>query len=356
MSNKNEQSEFTKIVQQKMVSACCGSILTSLILTPMDVIRIRLQQQEMISPCSCTQTSAVGTRVPAIQDTSRLFWQSQCFENINCLPQSARFRGSFDAFLKISEREGTKTLWRGLSLNLIMAIPANVVYFTGYEYLRDSSYLRESWPTVNPLLCGAFARVIAATCIAPLELIKTKLQSIPRTNKSISTWTLIKDIGLETRCEIQCAGVFRSLFKGLSVTLWRDVPFSAIYWTSYELFSKGSIPTSDHSKIDSVYAKFASSFFAGLASGSLAAVVTHPFDVGKTRMQISAQPKANSISGVTLPNSTNSVPTLFEFLSRIRRTEGTRALYTGLPARMAKIAPSCAIMISTYEASKLLLG
>ena len=41
---------------------------------------------------------------------------------------------------------------------------------------------------------------------------------------------------------------------------------------------------------------------------------------------------------------------------KITRNEGLRALFTGFSARIAKIAPSCAIMISSYEGAKQLFA
>lgn len=79
----------------------------------------------------------------------------------------------------------------------------------------------------------------------------------------------------------------------------------------------------------------------------MAAVLTHPFDVGKTRMQI------------TYLNSTlekKPSKNMFKYLNQMRKSEGLAALYTGLVPRVIKIAPSCAIMISTYEVCKRLFS
>ena len=43
-------------------------------------------------------------------------------------------------------------------------------------------------------------------------------------------------------------------------------------------------------------------------------------------------------------------------LVRIARQEGVAGLFAGVTARVAKVAPSCAIMIGTYEIVKRALG
>ena len=116
-----------------------------------------------------------------------------------------------------------------------MAIPSNIIYFTGYEYIRDHSPIGNH--PLNPLFCGSLARTMLATFTAPFELIKTRLQAIPTDLKSSHhvLKNLLKDLmGLVKKDGIS------TLFKGLSITLWRDVPFSGIYWSSYEFLKKES--------------------------------------------------------------------------------------------------------------------
>ena len=92
-------------------------------------------------------------------------------------------------------------------------------------------------------------------------------------------------------------GGFRSLWKGLIPTLWRDVPFSGIYWMAYEYYKDSfirqmlateakDIETYNNDNIGS-FSLFKASFMSGAVSGGIATIITQPFDVLKTRRQAS---------------------------------------------------------------------
>lgn len=311
-------SEITQL--QRMLSACSGSLLTSFLVTPFDVVRIRLQQQVLLAP--------------AAECCRREVWWNDTRSCVVEAPCTTRpFGGTLGALATIARTEGPATLWRGLSLTLLMAAPSNIVYLTGYELLRDSSPIAHPW--LNPLLCGALARIIAGTCIGPIELLKTRLQSVPGGSQN-----MLKSMAADMKKEVIAKGP-SVLFRGLSLTLWRDVPFSGIYWASYEFFrSKLSASPQwqlTHNKDSNL---FIHSFISGSISGGIAACATNPFDVGKTRLQISSDAGHQKEKNVA------------KFMLDIARYEGFTALYVGLAPRLLKVAPSCAIMISSYELSK----
>lgn len=79
---------------------------------------------------------------------------------------------------------------------------------------------------------------------------------------------------------------------------------------------------------------------AGGVAGGLAAAITCPFDVVKTRAQLRV--------GDTHP--------VFHTVVRIARSEGPRGLFQGWSARAAKAAPACAIVLSAYEFIKHVYG
>lgn len=211
-----------------------------------------------------------------------------------------------------------------------MAVPATMVYFTLYDHLRfkiiSSFNHGETPPLWVPTVSGGLARTIAVTTISPLELIRTKMQS----NK-FTYW----QVGRFLKCSVKQDG-YLSLWRGLGPTILRDVPFSAIYWLNYEFYKM---------KFNQPRPSFSFSFVAGAAAGTVAAVITLPFDVVKTHRQI-------ELGEIVLGSkSKESVKTL-NMMKNIYNQRGINGLFAGLVPRVVKVAPACAIMISTYEFGK----
>jgi len=173
--------------------------------------------------------------------------------------------------------------------------------------------------------------------ISPLELFRTNMQHL---GPEGTIRTVFGQVATAVRS--QGASV---LFKGLVPTLWRDVPFSAIYWTGFESArSRLRVPLT--SLIGPGPAlEFSLSFLAGGASGALAAALTTPFDVAKTRTQI-------KLSTVGAPLPDKDALSILGQLRTIWRAEGIAGLTSGLSPRIFKVAPACAIMIGSYEFCK----
>ena len=167
---------------------------------------------------------------------------------------------------------------------------------------------------------------------------------------------------------VQAQG-YTSLWRGLTLTMWRDVPFSGIYWWGYEAIRNRltdlrdppgltTRPRSRSRGAENHTATFVDSFLAGAISGGLASIVTTPFDVGKTRQQV-LEHSPNNTGGSHAVSSKSEKATLRpeersmpRFLYSIWKDEGMAGLFRGWAARCLKVAPACAIMISSYEVGK----
>eukprot|EP00730_Choanoeca_flexa_P005073 TRINITY_DN11869_c3_g1_i1.p1 TRINITY_DN11869_c3_g1~~TRINITY_DN11869_c3_g1_i1.p1 ORF type:complete len:467 (+),score=55.01 TRINITY_DN11869_c3_g1_i1:111-1403(+) len=321
---------------QRMLSSGTGAVITSVTMTPFDVVKTRLQAQNQPTRPGCLPEYYCGTVEAGPICTY-------------CGKKRLRLNGTLDAFIKIFQHEGARSLWRGMIPTLVMAVPGTVIYFSTYDILRDTAAMKTS-AQLAPVLSGATARVFAATIVSPLELVRTKMQA-GQSNYS--------ELFSTVQRSIQSEG-YRVLWRGLGPTLLRDVPFSAMYWYGYEAFRSRLSYAVSGADFDFDHPSMPVAFAAGALSGSIAATLTLPFDVIKTRQQSLLGQHMNVLAteGVTGGSVSATVPQPFQkesalYIAKdVYRQHGLRGLWTGLTPRIAKVAPACAIMISTYEYSK----
>eukprot|EP00042_Codosiga_hollandica_P036462 m.279004 g.279004 ORF g.279004 m.279004 type:complete len:216 (-) comp54893_c3_seq25:116-763(-) len=188
-----------------------------------------------------------------------------------------------------------------------MAVPATVMYYTGYDHLKEALTGHVAKDLI-PLVAGPLSRGIVVTVVAPLEMVRTKMQA------THAAFTYKDLLG---RVEIAFASDgYRSLFRGLGATLLRDVPFSGIYWSGYE-YVKGQLS----SQCVDQPTPFRIAFVSGLLSGTVAATLTLPFDVVKTFQQSRIGELA--VDGQPIRESVR------DLMREIVRKDGLRGLFIG---------------------------
>ncbi|WWD22880.1 hypothetical protein CI109_107375 [Kwoniella shandongensis] len=269
----------------------------------------------------------------------------------------------------VRRETGVKGLWKGVGTAITMGIPSSAIYMLGYEHLltiispiftgsndpaRNASSLNRlttsssavsTSPSITasltpaPLIAGSMARTLSASIISPIEMFRTRLQALPSVERGTPTYaSTVRDMSNLVKGE-----GLTILWRGLGPTLWRDVPFSGIYWANFELLK--SLFTSPSSPLPPL-TPITTSFLSGFISGTFAAIVTQPFDVLKTRRQV-----FNPSPGCTTPRAA-TIPLALHVI----KTEGGAALFAGLSARCGKVAPACGLMIACYEGVGRWLG
>lgn len=140
-----------------------------------------------------------------------------------------------------------------------------------------------------------------------------------------------------------------NLWKGTGATLARDVPFSAVYWTMTERIKRkllsadgggGWMPEVGGAAGASGTRVVLANLAAGTSSGCVASFMTTPFDVIKTKMQ------------VVTPGSSGS--TMLDVMRTLFRAEGFSGFFAGWAPRVARTAPACGIVLTSYELLKML--
>jgi len=164
------------------VAALGGAVISAFLVTPMDVVKTRIQTQKL------------GTSSKGVAQT----------------------------FRTIVAKEGLPSLWRGLGLSTANAIPTVAVYLMAYDVVKEDLNRRPEFVSnaAAPLVSGTIARVIAVCLSAPLENARTMAQA------RSGAWQQLE-------LAVKQQGV-KALWRGFWPYLARDVPFSAIYWTLLE--------------------------------------------------------------------------------------------------------------------------
>lgn len=150
-------------------------------------------------------------------------------------------------------------------------------YSESYRRLQNFSY---------PVFwAGCVAGIVQGIITAPLELAKIRVQ-LQGKGVNPSTMTLAERQNMKYSGSIDCLwkilrteGI-HSFFKGMCVTLVREIPATGVYFFTYDELCKLGPRTETRNKTEPV-----TIIFAGGIAGILSWVVTYPCDVIKSRFQ-----------------------------------------------------------------------
>lgn len=390
----------TTSLSARIVSGSVGAIITSFTVTPLEVLKIRQQQlvvapnvsekgsrksnglssavaRQVIQRCSGCGTTVLMNNglMDCVVEKQKIpyFNNAQSFKSANGFGGQNSNLSIMKLLRNIYKREGFQGIYAGLGPTLLMSVPNTVLYFTSYDEIthrikrHNARFAADkgtfSLPSIPdwmiPLISGSTARLLATFTTSPLELIRTRQAAASTT---VNNKKIYRSLIEEVRITVKSHGGIQSLWKGLAPTLWRDVPFSAIYWLGIEeirfLLNEKNENTDE---ISSPLVVAWHSFVSGACAGMMAAFCTTPFDVVKTRIQSYEHDipgkvlalQCNHNGGTALPDF--SKRSTLEHLLHIHKIEGLSGLWRGNVTRMIKVAPACAIMISCYEVGKNVL-
>lgn len=374
----------------RIVSSSIGAVITALAVQPLEVIKVRQQavtrgsvapSSSLISSPSVFRCLECGTFVLDTVANGGVYRGTGSGESPAVQHSKQASLGTIRMSRNIFRSQGVAGFYSGLYPSLIMSIPNTVTYFSCYDeivsrmkgwrrrQMYDSSSnnitaIEGSYydQILTPLVGGIGARIFATMITSPLELIRTRQAG------NIASTSMMSEFRSVIRSSNSATNNLTSLYKGLVPTLWRDVPFSAIYWVGVETLKKEVFHFSeDQQEPPSSFIYMYHSFASGALSGMIAAACTTPFDVVKTRSQVAIPSSSPNIRKnlfhepnfncshqgreILFPSKRN----IFYQLHYIAKTEGIAALWSGNVARVLKIGPACAIMLTSYEYSKLML-
>eukprot|EP01022_Parablepharisma_sp_SALTPOND_P017073 TRINITY_DN2651_c0_g1_i1.p1 TRINITY_DN2651_c0_g1~~TRINITY_DN2651_c0_g1_i1.p1 ORF type:complete len:290 (+),score=13.04 TRINITY_DN2651_c0_g1_i1:112-981(+) len=230
--------------------------------------------------------------------------------------------------VRISERIKKGRLYSGFSCVLGASLPCNALFFFVYEYASAIilSKYKDQFKERKELVfftCATLAELVGSTLNNPIEVVRQNMQLLSYERPRDA----IKDIWVKT-------GI-RGFFSGYLPALCRTVPFSILQLPLYEHFQRVFSRKGgrwDHSK----------ALLSGGLSCLIAAIVTNPFDVIKTRMMANAANK-QELSAI-------------DWLKKTVRQEGLRGLLKGCHYRAVGMGVGGMFYYWCYAAAFKLFG
>ncbi|XP_032816885.1 peroxisomal membrane protein PMP34 [Petromyzon marinus] len=163
---------------------------------------------------------------------TRLKLQGAKFRNERI--EQTNYKGMFDAFRQIIEKEGVRALWNGTLPSLVLAFnPA--IQFMVYEGLkRQAASGKIKLNAMDIFIIGAIAKAIATTATFPLQTVQSILRfGQYESGSSSGVLGSLKNILLLISQRVRKQGV-AGLYKGLEAKLLQTVLTAALMFVLYE--------------------------------------------------------------------------------------------------------------------------
>jgi hypothetical protein len=231
----------------------------------------------------------------------------------------------------IHSRYGIRGFWRGGQVSALRVILGSGFYFAVVESLR-LRYIKFDKPS-QTFLSGAWiaalSRFITSTIFNPVNVLKVRMESFEG-----DRYRSMIDAILKIRKEEG----FRGFYTGLVPTYFKDVPHSALTYGFYEFYQH------IFNHIERTYTSL--NFLVGFLSAFSSTCLTQPFDVVRTRMQLSYVSR----------NPEHSYKGVIDAFTKIYSSEGTRGLYRGLIPKLIRKSSYSGMVTSVYEILRRSLG
>lgn len=276
------------------VAAGAGAgIATSLVVCPLDVVKVRIQGQ---LPSMSSQ--GVNWRAMSVAGSLQYIFRS----------------------------EGVRGLYRGLGTTMFTYIPAMAVYFPAYNWAKHYwiGPIRRRWGDVDVYSPSVhIAAAVTAGCMTntftqPLWLVRTRQMSASIPLGTISTLSKI----------VQKEGL-RALYKGLGSSMF-GLFHVIIQFPLYERLKL--VQRKNRSDPNTTW----QILLASTVSKVCASTTTYPHEIIRTRLQLQT-------------TETRNYRGIWDAVRRIAAEEGVRGFYGGLRVNVMRVVPASAITFISYE-------
>ena len=229
---------------------------------------------------------------------------------------------------------GFSGIYKGVGSAFVGSAPGAALFFVTYDLCK--SWLKEQREAGNNgigrshpgreafehMIAASLGEVAACAIRVPTEVIKQRAQA----SQHASSAAALRDIWSQRRSR-GLSYIWRELYRGWSVTILREVPFTVIQFPLWERLKQWRMQNTNWETVSAIE----SALFGSMA-GAVAAGITTPLDVLKTRIML-AEEKEHTLSLVT----------------RILRDSGPKVFFAGIGPRVIWISAGGAIFLGSYQ-------
>jgi solute carrier family 25 (mitochondrial S-adenosylmethionine transporter), member 26 len=220
---------------------------------------------------------------------------------------------------------GVRGIYNGLLIVTAGSAPSAALFFATYETMKSTlrpffqkQHEKETnHPALLHMAASSLGEIAACLVRVPVEVVKARMQ----TDATATLRDTITDL-IQTR----------SLYRGFGITLFREIPFCCIQFPLYEYLKQ------NYAQVDGVDHP-ARAALCGSFAGAVAAAITTPLDVLKTRRMLGADQH-----GVPYKN-------VLDVWQRCSNAD----LWRGIQPRVFWISLGGYIFFGAYETSRSLL-
>ncbi|XP_050384522.1 mitochondrial arginine transporter BAC2-like [Argentina anserina] len=196
-------------------------------------------------------------------------------DTLRIMQQSSKTGSAFSILRNVVATEGPTALYRGIAAPLASITFQSAMVFQTYAILSrafDPSVSPKDPPSYRGVALGGFgAGAVQSLMITPVELVKIRLQLQTKTQKG----------PIDVARSIMKAEGLKGMYRGLTITMLRDAPAHAIYFSTYEYMKEQLHLGCRKTGEESLHTTLVAGGLAGVASW----ISCYPLDVVKTRLQ-----------------------------------------------------------------------
>ncbi|XP_065580978.1 solute carrier family 25 member 44-like [Artemia franciscana] len=207
------------------------------------------------------------------------------------------YKGTFDAFRKITKYEGTKGFYKGFWVNSFTIISGScyVLTYENVRHLLHSYDVRDA--QIKALVAGGSASLVGQTIIVPVDIISQHLmlmgqfknQYSGKKKISIPTNSIVVETDGKSKFgitsslikEIYKTDGLRGFYRGYIASLCTYVPNSALWWSFYQFYQDQL-----HIILPFGVPLMMQQVMAAMLGGLTTTVLINPIDIVRARLQV----------------------------------------------------------------------